>query len=69
MYREGTAAARRPGESRGGGGGEGEGGRATPAVGHEHQRGSPERKGVTEGESRGTAAVRQRGAGGPRFHV
>ena len=54
----GTAAATRPGER-----GERRGGRrggGVPAVGHEHQRGSPERKGVREGEIRGTATARKR---------
>ena len=54
IYREGTAAARRPVER--GGRGEGEGG-GVPVVGHKHQQGSPERYAVREEESGGAAAM------------
>ena len=50
-YREGTAAAE--GWVRGGG-------EAPLTRGRRHQQGSPERQGIWEGESRGTAEVRKR---------
>ena len=77
LYREGTVAARRPGEEggvrrggrEGGRRGEGEGGEGEgSAGGHKHQQPSSERYAVREEESRGTAAARKsygrgRGAG------